>query len=58
MRPTSERQVQHWRPIFSAAQVGWEDGGFRVVLGVDHYKFAVETHRHHFAGMSVEEDTG
>ncbi len=36
--------------------LGLEDAGFRVVLGVDHYRFAVETHRHHFAGMSVEED--
>jgi DNA (cytosine-5)-methyltransferase 1 len=45
--------------LFSGAggmSLGLEDAGFRVVLGVDHYSFAVETHRHHFAGMSVEED--
>ena len=45
--------------LFSGAggmSLGLEEAGFRVVLGVDHYGFAVETHRHHFAGMSVEED--
>ena len=45
--------------LFSGAggmSLGLEEAGFRVVLGVDHYSFAVETHRHHFAGMSVEED--
>ncbi|WP_237570098.1 DNA cytosine methyltransferase [Mycolicibacterium lacusdiani] len=45
--------------LFSGAggmSLGLEDAGFRVVLGVDHYGFAVETHRHHFAGMSVLED--
>jgi DNA (cytosine-5)-methyltransferase 1 len=45
--------------VFSGAggmSLGFEEAGFRVVLGVDHYGFAVETHRHHFAGMSVEED--
>lgn len=45
--------------LFSGAggmSLGLEDAGFRTVLGVDHYSFAVETHRHHFAGMSVEED--
>ncbi|PQM45822.1 Modification methylase HaeIII [Mycobacterium talmoniae] len=45
--------------LFSGAggmSLGLEEAGFRVVLGVDHYRFAVETHRHHFAGMSVEAD--
>ena len=45
--------------LFSGAggmSLGLEEAGFRVVLGVDHYSFAVETHRHHFAGMSVDED--
>lgn len=53
------RQVPLAADLFSGAggmSLGLEDAGFRVVLGVDHYKFAVETHRHHFAGMSVEED--
>ena len=45
--------------LFSGAggmSLGLEEAGFRVVLGVDHYNFAVQTHRHHFAGMSLEED--
>ena len=45
--------------LFSGAggmSLGLEEAGFRVVLGVDHDRFAVETHRHHFAGMSVEGD--
>lgn len=45
--------------LFSGAggmSLGLEESGFRVVLGADHYNFAVETHRHHFAGVSVEED--
>jgi DNA (cytosine-5)-methyltransferase 1 len=45
--------------LFSGAggmSLGLEEAGFRVVLGADHYGFAVETHQHHFAGMSVEED--
>lgn len=36
--------------------LGLEEAGFKVVLGVDHYSFAVETHRHHFAGLSLEGD--
>jgi DNA (cytosine-5)-methyltransferase 1 len=45
--------------LFSGAggmSLGLEEAGFRVVLGIDHYNFAVQTHRHHFAGMSLEED--
>ncbi|MEZ0350694.1 DNA (cytosine-5-)-methyltransferase [Mycobacterium sp. pR1184] len=45
--------------LFSGAggmSLGFEEAGFRVVLGVDHYGFAVETHRHHFAGMSLDDD--
>lgn len=36
--------------------LGLQDAGFQVVLGVDHYGFAAETHGHHFGGMSLEED--
>ncbi|WP_102141932.1 DNA cytosine methyltransferase [Mycobacterium hubeiense] len=36
--------------------LGLEDAGYRVVFGVDHYSFAIETHHHHFAGMSVDWD--
>lgn len=45
--------------LFSGAggmSLGLEDAGFRVVLGVDHYNFAVDTHRHHFAGLSLDTD--
>ena len=45
--------------LFSGAggmSQGLEDAGYRIVVGVDHYNFAVKTHRHHFAGMSLEED--
>jgi DNA (cytosine-5)-methyltransferase 1 len=45
--------------LFSGAggmSLGLEEAGFRVVLGVDHYNFAVDTHRHHFAGMSLDTD--
>jgi DNA (cytosine-5)-methyltransferase 1 len=45
--------------LFSGAggmSLGLEEAGLRVVLGVDHYSFAVETHQHHFAGMSVQAD--
>ena len=45
--------------LFSGAggmSLGLEEAGFQVVLGIDHYNFAVQTHRHHFAGMSLEED--
>ncbi|MFD0839394.1 DNA (cytosine-5-)-methyltransferase [Williamsia serinedens] len=36
--------------------LGLERVGYKVVLGVDHYNFAVETHHHHFAGRSLEWD--
>jgi len=45
--------------LFSGAggmSLGLQEAGFQVVLGVDHYGFAVQTHRHHFAGMSSEAD--
>lgn len=32
------------------------DAGIEVVFGVDHYDYAVETHAHHFPGMSVDWD--
>ncbi|WP_284236023.1 DNA cytosine methyltransferase [Mycobacterium antarcticum] len=53
------RGVQLAADLFSGAggmSLGLEDAGFGVVLGVDHYDFAVQTHRHHFPGMSLEED--
>jgi DNA (cytosine-5)-methyltransferase 1 len=45
--------------LFSGAgglSLGLERAGFKVVLSVDHFAEAVETHRHHFAGMSVDWD--
>jgi DNA (cytosine-5)-methyltransferase 1 len=47
--------------LFSGAgglSLGLERAGYRVVLGVDHYPEAVETHRHHHAGLSVDWDLG
>jgi DNA (cytosine-5)-methyltransferase 1 len=34
--------------------LGLQDAGFKVVVGVDHYAEAVETHRHHFPGLTVD----
>ncbi len=36
--------------------LGLESIGYKVVLGVDHYNFAVETHHAHFAGLSTDWD--
>ncbi|MGZ8178874.1 DNA cytosine methyltransferase [Williamsia sp. SKLECPSW1] len=36
--------------------LGLERVGYRVVLGVDHYEFSVQTHHHHFAGQSLGSD--
>jgi DNA (cytosine-5)-methyltransferase 1 len=47
--------------LFSGAgglSLGLEEAGYRVVLAVDHYPEAVETHRHHHAGLSVDWDLG
>ena len=47
--------------LFSGAggiSLGLENAGFKTVVAVDHYPEAVETHRHHFAGMSVDWDLG
>ncbi|RZU51208.1 DNA (cytosine-5)-methyltransferase 1 [Krasilnikovia cinnamomea] len=47
--------------LFSGAgglSLGMEEAGYRVVLAVDHYPEAVETHRHHHAGLSVDWDLG
>lgn len=33
--------------------LGLERVGYKVVLGVDHYNFAVQTHHHHFSGRSL-----
>jgi DNA (cytosine-5)-methyltransferase 1 len=45
--------------LFSGAgglSLGLAHAGIDVVLGVDHYKEAVETHAHHFPGVSVDWD--
>jgi DNA (cytosine-5)-methyltransferase 1 len=47
--------------LFSGAgglSLGLEQAGFRTVVAVDHYTEAVETHRHHFPGMSLDWDLG
>lgn len=36
--------------------LGLQQAGIDVVLGVDHYPQAVQTHAHHFAGLSVDWD--
>ena len=36
--------------------LGLRDAGIETVLAVDHYKEAVQTHRHHFAGLTVDWD--
>lgn len=33
--------------------LGLEEAGFQVILGVDHYRYAVATHRAHFGGVSL-----
>lgn len=38
--------------------LGLDQAGIRVVLAVDHDVEAVETHRHHFAGLTVDWDMG
>ena len=45
--------------LFSGAgglSLGLRDAGFQVVIGVDHYAEAVETHRHHFPGLTADWD--
>src|SRR4051794_1158928 len=47
--------------LFSGAgglTLGLEQAGFRVVVGADHDKEALETHRHHFSGMALDWDLG
>jgi DNA (cytosine-5)-methyltransferase 1 len=47
--------------LFSGAgglSLGLEQAGMRVVLSADHDAEAVETHRHHFAGLAVDWDLG
>lgn len=36
--------------------LGLQQAGFRVILAADHYREAVETHGHHFPGLSVDWD--
>jgi DNA (cytosine-5)-methyltransferase 1 len=36
--------------------LGLQQAGFHVVLSSDHYEEAVETHRHHFPGLSLDWD--
>jgi DNA (cytosine-5)-methyltransferase 1 len=38
--------------------LGLEQAGYRVVIGADHDVEALETHRHHFAGMALDWDLG
>jgi DNA (cytosine-5)-methyltransferase 1 len=38
--------------------LGLEQAGLRVVIGADHDREALETHRHHFAGMALDWDLG
>jgi DNA (cytosine-5)-methyltransferase 1 len=38
--------------------LGLEEAGYQVVLAVDHYREAIETHRHHHPGLSVDWDLG
>ncbi|WP_232793911.1 DNA cytosine methyltransferase [Pseudofrankia saprophytica] len=45
--------------LFSGAgglSLGLDQAGLRVVLGVDHDSEATETHRHHFSGLTLDED--
>jgi DNA (cytosine-5)-methyltransferase 1 len=45
--------------LFSGAggiSLGLEEAGYTVVLGADHYDAAVQTHAHHFAGLSLDWD--
>lgn len=45
--------------LFSGAgglSLGLQEAGIDVVMGVDHYKEAVQTHAHHFPGLSVDWD--
>jgi DNA (cytosine-5)-methyltransferase 1 len=47
--------------LFSGAggmSLGLEQAGMRVVFGADHDLDALETHAHHFGGMSVDWDLG
>lgn len=47
--------------LFSGAgglSLGLEKAGFKTLVAVDNYPEAVETHRHHFAGMSLDWDLG
>jgi DNA (cytosine-5)-methyltransferase 1 len=47
--------------LFSGAgglSLGLEAAGYRVVLGADRDMEAVETHRHHFGGLTLEWDLG
>jgi DNA (cytosine-5)-methyltransferase 1 len=47
--------------LFSGAgglSLGLEAAGYRVVLGVDRDPEAIETHRHHFGGLSLDWDLG
>lgn len=47
--------------LFSGAggmSLGLQQAGMRVVFGADHDAEALETHRHHFGGLSVDWDLG
>ena len=57
------REEEPARPLaadlFSGAgglSLGLQAAGFKVVLSVDHFSEAVETHAHHFGGLSLDWD--
>ncbi len=55
----AEPDVKLAADLFSGAgglSLGLERAGFRTVAAVDHYAEAVETHRHHFPGLSLDWD--
>ncbi|WP_202817368.1 DNA cytosine methyltransferase [Serinicoccus sp. CNJ-927] len=55
----ADPQVVLAADLFAGAgglSLGLEQAGMKVVLSADHYKDAVQTHVHHFAGMSVDWD--
>lgn len=58
-RGLRQQEVPLAADLFAGAggiSLGLEKAGYRVVLGVDHYNFAVDTHHAHFAGMSLDWD--
>ena len=57
--PAAEPRRQAGRRPFSGGgglSLGLQQAGFQVILAADHYPEAVETHSHHFPGLSVDWD--